>query len=452
MKHKIKLFVILGVEFVAIAVMLILIFAAGKQQYTVTFDINGGTLISGSLHQTVAQGGTATPPNVVKEGHYLRGWSGNYRGVTGDSTVVAIWEYETTPGIEYSSNDHSENKKTYSLITGCFKNLTGDVYIGAYHDNLQVLGISDEAFKDCTRIENIFMLDGILTIGNSAFENCHSLDNVVLPSTTLTLGNRAFASCESLTNIVLPADLEDLGDYAFSDCEKLATIDIPDGVKVIGDYAFKNCESLVSVSLPAELEELGEGAFIGCSELTEIHIPATIKYIGDGAFDGCEKLEKIIFEEAEEAAEDETTAANTEDAESGSEDEEELDHYLVIGNRTFAGCIALTEVELPSTTLAIGAEAFKDCAELESVILPEGLIYIGDAAFAGCESLTEVTLPESLEAIGSLVFDTEGLTVKLPFTEEEMLPKGWSEDWCTADVTVSYAEGAEADENESLEG
>ena len=51
MKHKIKLGVILGVEFVAITLILLLIFFAGKKSYTVTFDLNGGTLISGELEQ-----------------------------------------------------------------------------------------------------------------------------------------------------------------------------------------------------------------------------------------------------------------------------------------------------------------------------------------------------------------------------------------------------------------
>ena len=41
--QKIKLFIILGVEFIAVAVILLLIFFSGKQSYTVQFDLNGGT-------------------------------------------------------------------------------------------------------------------------------------------------------------------------------------------------------------------------------------------------------------------------------------------------------------------------------------------------------------------------------------------------------------------------
>ena len=82
MKQKIKLGIILGVEFVAIAVILILIFLAGKKSYTVTFDLNGGTLLSGDLVQTVSQGKNATAPKVAKEGCYLHSWSASYKQVT----------------------------------------------------------------------------------------------------------------------------------------------------------------------------------------------------------------------------------------------------------------------------------------------------------------------------------------------------------------------------------
>ena len=145
MKHKLKLALILGVEFIAIAIVLILIFFSGKKQYTVIFDIDGGTLLSGNLEQHVTQGHSATPPSVAKEGHYLRGWSGNYREVTRNVKVTAVWEYVTTPGVEYEEIEGA----TYSKISGCYDDLSGKVYIGAYHNDLKVLEIKSGAFNNC---------------------------------------------------------------------------------------------------------------------------------------------------------------------------------------------------------------------------------------------------------------------------------------------------------------
>ena len=68
MNHKLKLIIVFSVEFIAIAVMLLFIFFAGKKVYTVTFDLNGGTLLSGDLVQKVTQGHTATAPKVTKDG------------------------------------------------------------------------------------------------------------------------------------------------------------------------------------------------------------------------------------------------------------------------------------------------------------------------------------------------------------------------------------------------
>ena len=39
MKQKTKLIIILAVEFIAISLVLLLIFFAGKKSYTVTFDL-----------------------------------------------------------------------------------------------------------------------------------------------------------------------------------------------------------------------------------------------------------------------------------------------------------------------------------------------------------------------------------------------------------------------------
>lgn len=257
-KQKIKLGIVLAVEFIAVAVILLLIFLAGKKTYTVTFDLNGGTLISGELEQKVPQGKSATPPKALKEGCYLHSWSASYREVTRDMVIEAVWEWETSVGLDYVSGEDSN----YCEISSCFKDLTGDVYIGVYHDDKKVLGIRDEAFKDCHSVENIYMLDGIISIGKSVFENCGELVSVQLP--------------ESLSK---------LGEYAFRNCVKLEKIIIPEGVKTISKGTFEGCVSLSEVVIPSTVTKIEAGAFAGCVSLTEIVIPDSVKIIESGAFD-----------------------------------------------------------------------------------------------------------------------------------------------------------------------
>lgn len=258
MKQKTKLIVILVVEFVAIAAILLMIFFAGKKTYTVTFDLNGGTLISGDVEQRVTQGQNASPPQATKEGCYFLKWSTSYNRVTRDLTVVAIWEYETTYGIEYESAEDSN----YCIISGCFADLTGDVYLGAYHNEKKVLGIKAGAFENCEDITSIYLLDGIISIGE-----------------------RAFAGCTSLEKIEMPSTLSKLGANAFDGCSSLQTISLQGATKHIGANAFRNCTSLTEVILGEETESIGAGAFAGCTSLKEIVFPLSLTTIGSGAFD-----------------------------------------------------------------------------------------------------------------------------------------------------------------------
>lgn len=241
MKQKVKLIIILSVEFIAITVMLLLIFFAGKRSYNVTFDLNGGTLISGETVQRVTQGQNANPPQVVKDGCYFLQWSGSYRQVTKDLELKAIWEYETTPGIEYTTSEGSN----YCEISGAYKGLTGDVYIGAYHDDKKVLGIRDNAFKDCDRITSVYLLDGILDIGNNAFEGCTSMVSIEIPSTVKTLGENVFKNCQSLENVLLPEGLISIGAGAFDGCDALKEIILPESLQKMGVGVFTAAEMIV---------------------------------------------------------------------------------------------------------------------------------------------------------------------------------------------------------------
>ena len=341
MKHKLKIAVILGIEFIAIAIVLILIFFSGKKQYTVTFDLNGGTLVSGSLEQSVTQGHNATPPSAVKEGHYLRGWSGSYKGVTNDTTVRAIWEYETTPGIIYETPKGA----TYTEISGCYKNLSGKLYIGAYKDDLIVFGIKAGAFENCAKITDIHLLNGILTIEE-----------------------RAFAGCTSMVSI-----------------------DLPNTATVIGDEAFLNCASLKSITLPKNLETLGANAFSGCTSLEEVYIPSTIKEISDNAFEGLENLKKVVFFDNEERIEVPADDAKDDDKKDSDKKEDDKNDEIVlelkdreptvIGHRAFADCIALESVEFTNAPLVIKGEAFASCEALRYIIIPEKTVLIEAGAF-----------------------------------------------------------------------
>ncbi len=262
---KMKIIIIFSALFLVIATLLLLIFNAGKKTYTVQFDLDGGTLLNGSLEQTVIHGQDAVVPKVVKDGAFLHGWSVSYQRITKDTVIKAVWEYETTPGIVYTD---SENQN-YTEIVSAVKYLQGEVYIGAYHEEKKVLSILDGAFSDCTGITKVYLLDGLLVIGGDAFSGCTSLEEIEIPETVFMIGEGAFLGCESLETLILNEGLEELGTNAFAGCTSLETVVLPESLERIGADAFAGCENLI-IKVKISEDEVPEGWAEGWNGNAEI--------------------------------------------------------------------------------------------------------------------------------------------------------------------------------------
>lgn len=248
-KGRLKIFLVFGLLFLVVSVLLMLIFLDSKRTYTVQFDPNGGTVLSGSLEQRVLQGQDAVPPSVVMEGAVLRGWSTSYRRITRDVVIEAVWEYETTAGIIYTE---SENQN-FTEILGSYPHLRGEVYLDAYFNEKKVLGILDNAFSNQTQITKVYLLDGMLAIGKGAFSNCTALTEIKIPETVIRLGEDAFMNCKSLEKLTLSEGLLEIGAYAFFDCENLTEVILPESVTVIEENAFLGCTNLViKTTIPKE--------------------------------------------------------------------------------------------------------------------------------------------------------------------------------------------------------
>ena len=279
----------MSILFAIVSILLLLVFYAGKKTYTVKFDLNGGTLISGSLVQTVTQGQNAVPPTVVKDGAYLHSWSADTNHVTKNITAKAIWEYKTTDGIIYTTS----GSQNFAEISGCYEFIKGDVYLGAYYGDKKILGIRSYAFSNRTAITGVYLLNGLMSIGDSAFLGCTGLLGIEIPETVTHLGVSAFYNCSSLETLTLHDGLWEIGDSAFEECSSLLSVEIPGTVAYIGDSAFANCTALETLVIHDGVVEIGANAFENCSSLKELVIPASVQTIHKDAFDGCDDL--IIY-------------------------------------------------------------------------------------------------------------------------------------------------------------
>ena len=144
--------------------------------YTVTFkDWDGSVLKT----QTVASGGSATPPsNPTRDGYVFTGWSGNYTNVTENRVITAQYTIKTytvrfldwngtvldTQTINHGSNatpppNPTRDGYTFSGWSGNYTNVTADVDIKAQYTK-------NSSGGDDTSVKNI-------KIGNSTISKLY---------------------------------------------------------------------------------------------------------------------------------------------------------------------------------------------------------------------------------------------------------------------------------------
>lgn len=112
----------------------------------------------------------------------------------------------------------------------------------------------------------------------------------VLPRETNNIDQNAFRNCSEIQEIILHPGINEIYDNMFAYCRKLTHIELPNHIRSIGRRAFDHCTSLLEIKLPHALETIGEHAFQDCKVLREIELPRSIKVIGNKAFDDCDRL------------------------------------------------------------------------------------------------------------------------------------------------------------------
>ena len=271
---KIKLLIIFAILFLAIAALLVFVFFESKTAYTVTFDLDGGTLISGELEQKVTKGQDADPPTAVKDGAYLHSWSRSYKKVTKDLVVTAVWEYETTSGIIYAD----DTLMNFAVIEGSHPQISGEVYLGAYYNDKQILTIGESAFEGRNRITTVYLLDGLLSIERRAFADCSSLLEIEIPETVSYIGSEAFSGCSSLETLILNEGIIEIGSGAFEGCSSLKEIVIPASVEKIAADAFKGCDDL-TITVTHQEDKTYENWAEGWNGSAKVEWPESIEAV-----------------------------------------------------------------------------------------------------------------------------------------------------------------------------
>ena len=254
---------------------------------------------------------------------------------------------------------------------------------------------------------------GVIGLSNDAFRECKLIEHISLPATLGILDAKSFSSCSNLECITVDDKnksycsvdgvLYSKDKTSLLFCPpRIKDISIPDSVKRIENDAFNGCSLLKSVVLPNGLEYIGHSAFRNCSNLASINIPASVTEFGGLAFDGTlwlkeqrEKKPLVIVNDT--IVDGKTCHGNV--VISGASKIGELSFSRNMRNIKDLDAIisVLSNVSFSTQVKIIEKEAFKDCSTLlDSLIIPETILKIGYRAFEGCFRLKKVTIPENL--------------------------------------------------------
>lgn len=157
--------------------------------------------------------------------------------------------------------------------------------------NATLKEIKWRTFRGCMSLQkvNFTSLTGLRKVGGCAFEECTNLETIFFSTTNNTpssmeeIENDAFANCSKLNNIQFPTSLCRIGRNAFSGCISIKKIIFPESLQEISINAFARCSALEHVHVPNSLREVGRNAFFDCPKLTAIHLPefVPVNHIND---------------------------------------------------------------------------------------------------------------------------------------------------------------------------
>ena len=241
-------------------------------QYSVTFDANGGT---GGTTVALDYGAALVAPAVTRTGYTFTGWSPLVPETVpaSDVTYIAQWTEKQEP--EWTIN--SDGVLTAVDLNGCT-----DVVIP---DSVTRIGVS--AFFGCSGLASVTIGNGVTSIGAGAFSGCSGLTSVTIPDGVMRIETHAFFGCSGLTNVTISSSVTSIGIQVFCDCISLKSVTIPSSVAEIDIEAFSGCSRLTSVYVSIGDAERVKGLMTGSGfdvngvSFIELNMDALPKIGGD---------------------------------------------------------------------------------------------------------------------------------------------------------------------------
>ena len=395
-----------------------------RNSYTLSFVCNGGDAIENKTLKYEEE----IPNNIkpIRKGYTFENWYANIEQTellktmpAHNTNLYAYYSEET----KVSHFDYSLNNTSAIITKG--KNLSNEVVVPEFINNLPVTKIDDNAFLNCEGITKITLPVSIEELGSSCFKGCTSLIEIKGTSNLSIIKDSTFEGCRNLSIFPDLSNVTAIGNNAFKDCASLTTIDISDSLTSIGSNAFKNCLLLLKTPDLSNVNMIGDNAFEGCLLLTDIEALDVSSSLGENVLKACKNIAKItmsfkddieefyvssLFGKKDEQYNNEdfyivTLLDDTQYVAPNSLKQIEFDTNGKIPDYLCYGLTSITKVtDISVSTTNIGKHAFDGCTNLIDFITQNSTIsLIDEYAFQNCTSLT--TMPEfHLEEVKKYAF------------------------------------------------
>jgi hypothetical protein len=161
----------------------------------------------------------------------------------------------------------------------------------------------------------------------------------------------------------------------------------PSEIVIVKYNGFEEKELIVPSYIDGkEVIGVGKEAYKGCKKVEKLIIAEGIEFIEDASFACCINLKEIILPSTLKQI--------------GTIKNETPNKYI---DGAFSET-AIKSISLPPQLTYLGKRTFLHCGSLESINLPNGIKKIYNSTFQGCNLLRNVQLPDNLEEIGESAF------------------------------------------------
>lgn len=162
-----------------------------------------------------------------------------------------------------------------------------NVVIPKFYKGLKVVGIKDNAFRDCKELYSVSLPNTLKRIGRDAFVNCTELNRVYFDGEIkdwCAIDFDNYASNPGSNGVWYFIFNKEENDYI-----QMEFLKIPETIEVVKKYQFVGIEQLYTVDIPDSVTRIETKAFKGCKDIIKVNGLDKVGLTED-VFEDCEKI------------------------------------------------------------------------------------------------------------------------------------------------------------------